>query len=184
MRYAIISDIHANLEAFTAVLNDISKRGACKIWCLGDIVDYGPDPHACIVLMKRQKHVAVAGNHDLAALTMIGTADFHPDSAESNRWTREQLQQSDLDFLASLPSDIQEAEFTLVHASPRDPIWEYMKSADLAKENLLYFKSPFCLLGHTHRPVIYLCSENNSCSAVEFPVEADFARSEEHTSEL
>ena len=61
MLYAIVSDIHANLEAFTAVLNDAAKRGARNIWCLGDMVDYGPDPHACIVLLQCQKHVAVPG---------------------------------------------------------------------------------------------------------------------------
>ena len=175
MRYAILSDIHGNLEALTAVLNDISKRGVGKIWCLGDIVDYGPDPHACIALMRRQKHVTVAGNHDLAALNMIGTADFHPDAVVANSWTREQLQQADLDFLASLPSDIEEGEFTLVHSSPRDPIWEYIKSVDIAKNNLPYFKSPFCLIGHTHKPVIFRCPDNNSCSEVEFPLEVDFA---------
>lgn len=175
MLYAILSDIHANLEAFTAVLNDISKRGAGKIWCLGDIIDYGPNPHECIALMQRQRYVSVAGNHDLAGIGVIGTAYFHPDAVIANSWTREQLQQSDLDFLASLPSDIAEGDFTLVHASPREPIWEYLKSAEIAKANLPYFKSPFCLFGHTHKPAIFRWGADDNCVLDEFPEEKDFA---------
>ncbi|MDO8577842.1 MAG: metallophosphoesterase family protein [Dehalococcoidales bacterium] len=175
MRYAILSDIHANLEAFTAVLNDLSKRGIDSIWCLGDIVDYGPDPCGCLYLLRRQKYVAVPGNHDLAAIGVIDTADFVPDAVESNRWTREQLQASHIEFLSSLPSVIEEEDFTLVHASPRDPIWEYLNSADRARENLPYFKSPFCLFGHTHRPVIFRCLKNGSCVTADFSEEADFS---------
>jgi len=180
MRYAIIADIHANLEAFSTVLNDISKRGINIIWSLGDIIGYGPDPRACIALLQRQKYVAVAGNHDLAAIGIIGTADFHPDAVIANRWTREQLQQSDLDFLAGLPSDIQEGDFTLVHASLREPIWEYLKSADVAKSNLPYFKSPFCANGHTHKPVIIRCGEDNKCVLAEFKEENEFVMEGNH----
>lgn len=175
MRYAIISDIHANLEALTAVLNDISKRDVSKIWCLGDIVDYGPDPRACIALLQRKKYITVVGNHDLAAIGVISASDFHPDAVISARWTKEQLQQLDLDFLASLPSDIEEGDFTLVHASPRDPIWEYLNSAERARENLPYFKSPFCIFGHTHKPSIFnYREEDNTCVSNEFTEEADF----------
>jgi predicted phosphodiesterase len=175
LRYAIIADIHSNLEAFTAVLNDVSKRGVSKILCLGDIIGYGPDPCACISLLQRQKYVAVAGNHDLAAIGIIGTADFHPDAVIANSWTREQLQPRDLDFLAGLPSDVEEGNFTLVHASPREPIWEYLKSAEIAKSNLPYFKSLFCFYGHTHKPVIIRCGEDNNCVLSEFTEENDVA---------
>jgi diadenosine tetraphosphatase ApaH/serine/threonine PP2A family protein phosphatase len=168
MKYAIISDIHANLEAFTAVLGDISKRDVAKIWCLGDVIDYGPNPRECIKLMQRQRQVSVAGNHDLAALNMISTADFHPDAAAANDWTRTQLQQGDMDFLATLPSDIVEGDCYLVHGSPREPIWEYLTSPDTARANLNYFKSNFCLIGHTHKPAIIRCEAGDVCTVSEF----------------
>ncbi len=175
MLYAIISDIHGNLEAFTAVLNDIAKRGVDKLWCLGDIVDYGPNPHECIELLRGHNFVAVPGNHDLAAAGLIDTADFHPDAVISNRWTAEQLQPSDVNFLRSLPRVIVDGDFTLVHASPRDPVWEYLTSAYIAEENLDYFSTPFCLFGHTHRAVIFRSREDGSCIEAEFPEAEDFA---------
>ena len=173
MRYAILADIHANIEAFTAVLTDIAGRHVDKVWCLGDIVDYGPDPHTCIVLLQRQRHLTVCGNHDLAAIGVLGTSDFHPDAAAANNWTRQQLGQADLDFLASLPADLVQKDFTLVHGSPRDMTWEYLRSADVAAENLAYLKSPYCFVGHTHKPAIFLCRETG-CGALDFPAEADF----------
>ncbi len=175
MPYAILSDIHGNLEAFTAVLNDISKRGVDSIWCLGDIVDYGPDPHECIELLRRQHYIAVPGNHDLAAVGLVDTADFVPDAVISNRWTAGQLLPSDIDFLRSLPPVIEEGDFTFVHGSPRDPIWEYLNSADRGRENLPFFKSPFCLFGHTHKPVVFSGREDNSCVTADFSEEADFS---------
>ena len=170
MRYAVIGDIHANLEAFTAVLNDIEKRGGVeKIWCLGDIVDYGPDPHECIELLRQRNHIAVAGNHDLAAIGKIDITEFYPDAAAANRWTSRQLQPADIEYLRNLPPVIEEDNFTLAHGSPRDPAWEYVISPDIAGENLPYFKSPFCLVGHTHKPVIFRYQENGDCSLDQFP---------------
>lgn len=163
MLYAIISDIHANLEALTAVLGDILRRRVDKIWCLGDIVDYGPDPHECIKLLREHIFIAVPGNHDLAAVGLLDTAEFNPDAVESNRWTRDRLEPADVAFLRGLPHVITEGDFTLVHASPRDPIWEYVVSADAAGENLPYFNTPFCLFGHTHRPVLFRCHEGKPC---------------------
>ncbi len=174
MLYAILSDIHANLEAFTAVLSDMSQRGVENIWCLGDIVDYGPNPHECIELLRRQKFIVVPGNHDLAAIGQLDAADFHPDAVISNRWTSEQLQQSDIDYLRGLPGMIEEGDFTLVHASPRDPVWEYLRSAEIAKENMPFLKSKYCLFGHTHRPVAFRWRANNSCYPDEFTEEAGY----------
>ena len=82
MRYVIIADIHSNLEAFTTVLEDINRRGGVdEVWCLGDVVGYGPDPHQCIQLLCQYDHVCVAGNHDWAAIGKIDTSDFNPDAA-------------------------------------------------------------------------------------------------------
>ena len=169
MRYAIIADIHANLAAFTAVLVDIEQRGeADEVWCLGDIVGYGPDPHQCIELLRQTNHVCVAGNHDLAAIGKIDTSEFNPDAAAACRWTAQQLTSEDKQYIKFLPQTIQKDDFTLVHGSPRDPIWEYLRSASGARENFAYFKSRFCLVGHSHMPLVFKYSEDGACSVSRF----------------
>jgi len=169
MRYAIIADIHSNLAAFTAVLIDIEHRGeAEEIWCLGDIVGYGPDPHQCIELLRQTNHVCVAGNHDWAAIGKVDTAEFNPDAAEACRWTAQQLTPEDIQYLKSLPQVIQKDDFTLVHGSPREPIWEYLLSTSIARENFAYFKSRFCLVGHSHVPLVFKYSGTGACSFNQF----------------
>ena len=169
MRYAIIGDIHANLTAFSAVLDDIERQGgAVKIWCLGDIVGYGPDPGECLGLLRQTNHVCVAGNHDWAAIGRIDTAYFNPDAAAACHWTARQLSSEDTEYLGSLPLVIEEDDFTLVHGSPREPIWEYLISTGLAKENFNYFKTPFCLVAHSHVPLVFRFSESGDCAASQF----------------
>jgi len=169
MRYAIIADIHANLAAFTAVLVDIEHRGeAEEVWCLGDIVGYGPDPHQCIELLRQTNHVCVAGNHDWAAAGNIDTSEFNLDAAAACRWTAQQLTPEDIQYLKNLPTVIQKEDFTLVHGSPRDPIWEYLLSISTAKESFAYFKSRFCLVGHSHVPLVFKYSGADSCSFSQF----------------
>ncbi len=169
MRYAIIADIHANLAAFTAVLEDIGRQGGAeKVWCLGDIVGYGPDPHECIELLRQTDHVCVAGNHDWGAIGKIDTSDFNPDAAAACQWTAQQLSSADKVYLENLPLTIKEGDFTLVHGSPREPIWEYLISTGIAKENFAYFKSQFCLVGHSHVPLVFSYDENGVCSASRF----------------
>jgi diadenosine tetraphosphatase ApaH/serine/threonine PP2A family protein phosphatase len=156
MRYAILADIHANLAAFTAVLDDINRRGgADELWCLGDVVDYGPDTSECINLLRQQKHVCVAGNHDLAAIGRLELAGFNPDAAAACRWTRQHLTPEDIDYLGGLPPVLKRGDFTLVHASPRDPAWEYLLSEESATANFRHFDTPFCLIGHSHQPLAF-----------------------------
>ena len=139
MRYAIIADIHANLAAFKAVLEDIGHQGGAeKVWCLGDVVGYGPDPHECIELLCQINHVCVAGNHDWAAIGKIDTAEFNPDAAAACHWTAQQLSPADIEYLQKLPLVIEEDKFTLVHGSPREPVWEYIISTGIAQENFAY----------------------------------------------
>lgn len=165
MRYAIIADIHANLVAFTAVLDDIERRGGVEeVWCLGDVVGYGPEPHQCIELLRQYKHVCVAGNHDWAAISKVSTADFNPDAAAACRWTAEQLKAEDVVYLEGLPLVIEKDDFTLVHGSPRNPIWEYILSVGIARENFFSFRSPFCLVGHSHIPAVFKYDETGDCS--------------------
>ena len=169
MRYAIIADIHANLAAFTAVLDDIEGRGGVEeIWCLGDVVGYGPDPHQCIEQLRRYNHVCIAGNHDWSAIGEMDTAYFNPDAAAACHWTAQQLIPEDIDYLENLPLVIERNDFTLAHGSPREPIWEYLLSANSAEENFAYFKSPFCLVGHSHMPLVFKHSETGVCSFSPF----------------
>ena len=164
MRYAIMADIHANLAAFNAVLDDMEQRGGVEeIWCLGDIVGYGPDPHECIERLQRYNHVCVAGNHDWAAIGKISTAEFNPDAALACQWTTRQLSQADIQYLETLPLTIDKDKFTLVHGSPREPIWEYVISTGIARENFNFFQSPYCLVGHSHVPLIFK-EEDGSCT--------------------
>ena len=169
MLYAIIADIHANLTAFTAVLEDIKHRGGVEeLWCLGDVVGYGPDPHECIELLCQANHVCVAGNHDWAAIGKVDTAEFNPDAAAACHWTAKQLSSADVDYLSNLPLVIEEGDFTLAHGSPREPIWEYLQATSAARENFAHFTSQFCLVGHSHVPLVFSYDEDGACSASQF----------------
>lgn len=169
MRCAIIADIHANLAAFTAVLDDIEGKGGVEeLWCLGDIVGYGPDPHQCIELLRQQKCVCVAGNHDWAAIGKLDSSEFDPDAAAACRWTAQQLSPEDVDYLGGLLLVMEKGDFTLVHGSPREPIWEYLLSISSARENFAHFQSHYCLVGHSHVPRVFKYGEGGTCSFSPF----------------
>jgi diadenosine tetraphosphatase ApaH/serine/threonine PP2A family protein phosphatase len=166
MRYLILSDIHSNLEAFKAVLDD---AGAVEqIWCLGDIVGYGPDPNACVELLRSHAHLCIAGNHDWATLGKLDLRDFNPDAREANLWNREQLTADNLAYLEGLPERLVEGEFTLAHGSPRHPIWEYVIYTSTANTNFEFFDTPYCFVGHTHTPAIFrqLPNSQNACESI------------------
>lgn len=156
MRCAILADIHSNLAALEAVLVDIKERGGVdQIWCLGDIVGYGPDPGECLRLLREQELTCVAGNHDWAAVGNVSIADFNPDAAAACRWTARQLTPEQVEFLKNLPLTLICDDFTLVHGSPRDPITEYMLSVASAVINFARLTTSFCLIGHSHVPCIF-----------------------------
>ena len=156
MRYALLADIHSNLAAFEAVLQDIeTKGGVDEIWCLGDVVGYGPDPSACIALLNRYRHVCVAGNHDWAAIGKIATSDFNTDAVAACLWTESQLSPDDVEYLSGLKLVETRGEFTIVHGSPRDPLCEYIYSAATAGDNLRHFDTKYCLVGHSHVPGLF-----------------------------
>lgn len=156
MKYLIIADIHSNLEAFEAVLEDANNYGGFgHVWCLGDIVGYGPDPVACMKLLKQLDPLCVCGNHDAAAAGKIDVGDFNSDAAVANRWTAAQLSEDDRRVLFELPERITEGDFTLVHGSPRMPVWEYIAHGFTASDNFGHFSTRYCLVGHTHIPFIF-----------------------------
>ena len=153
MRILVLSDIHANLAAFEAVLEDAAGKWD-KIWYLGDLVGYGPNPNECVELLRQHEHIALSGNHDWAALDKLDIGDFNEEARTAVLWTRNRLTEESLAFLDSLPAKRVQDAFTLAHASPRHPVWEYILEYETAVENFAHFSTPYCLVGHTHIPVL------------------------------
>jgi len=153
MRILVLSDVHANLAALEAVLTDAAGKWD-KIWYLGDLVGYGPNPNECVELLRQQEHIALSGNHDWAALDKLDISDFNEEARTAVLWTRNRLTEESLAFLDSLPAKRVQDDFTLAHASPRHPVWEYILDYETAFENFSHFDTPYCLVGHTHVPVL------------------------------
>jgi predicted phosphodiesterase len=157
VRCLLISDIHANRPALEAVLKDAGSFDV--MWCLGDLVGYGPDPNECVERIWDYEHVCLAGNHDWAALGRLDLNNFNLDARLANAWTGEELTPASREYLETLPERVEVGEFCLVHGSPREPIWEYVLDTSLAAINLRHFSTPFCLVGHTHIPIIFVFDE-------------------------
>jgi predicted phosphodiesterase len=154
MRVLIISDIHANLAAMGAVLDD--ARGQWEqIWCLGDLVGYGPDPNECVALLREHDHLALCGNHDWAVLGKLDVNSFHDEAQKAIYWTRDQISEETRLYLDGLEADMLLEPFTLAHASPRHPVWEYILDRSTAVANLPYLNTAYCLVGHTHAAVTF-----------------------------
>jgi len=171
LRALIVSDVHSNLEAFESVLKYAGENGGFdQLWSLGDLVGYGPDPAACIELIRRHKGISVAGNHDLAAIGRLSIEAFNEHAAAANIWTAGQLNNDQVAFLGSLPLRLEMEDFTLVHGSPRDPVWEYVVSAASAVASFLHFDTNRCLVGHSHVP--FICRPREDGAAfIEFPLD-------------
>ena len=159
MRYAVFTDIHANLEALEAVLDKIDEiareKPTDEIWFLGDLVGYGPNPNECITILRKRTDVIIAGNHDWAAVGKIDLEDFSAAARISAEWTAKQLTEEHHTFLTNLPERLEIDECTLVHGSPYGPLWEYLTSEVLAERSFQYFNTRYCFVGHTHVPVIF-----------------------------
>jgi diadenosine tetraphosphatase ApaH/serine/threonine PP2A family protein phosphatase len=150
MRIAILSDVHGNRHALEAVLADVRTRGADELWCLGDLVGYGADPDACVALVTAHCAVVLAGNHDLAVTGALPIEDFSHDAARAARWTRESLAPDHLEALEALRPTAARDGIGLFHASPRDPVWEYVVSELVAELCLDAQDERVCLVGHSH----------------------------------
>jgi diadenosine tetraphosphatase ApaH/serine/threonine PP2A family protein phosphatase len=159
MRYAIFTDVHANLEALEAVLAKIDELAQeepiDQIWFLGDLVGYGPNPNECIKTLRARTDVIIAGNHDWAAVGKIDLEDFSEAARISAEWTAQQLTEEHREFLANLPERIEREDCILVHGSPYGPLWEYLTSEVLAERSFENFAQRYCFVGHTHVPVIF-----------------------------
>ncbi|MFQ6028226.1 MAG: metallophosphoesterase family protein [Dehalococcoidia bacterium] len=179
MRALILSDIHSNLEALEAVLEDAEKRdGFEAVWVLGDTVGYGPDPVACLALLRGYNLLAVAGNHDHGATGKIGMGDFNGAAYTAAVWTGRQLSAEDAEFLNQLPEVATAEPFTLVHGSLRAPLLEYLISQEAALATFELLPTRFCLVGHSHYPFICLENQGNP-SFVEFSEGQEFRLGED-----
>jgi diadenosine tetraphosphatase ApaH/serine/threonine PP2A family protein phosphatase len=150
VRVAAIADIHANLPALEAVLAAIDAVEPEEIWCLGDVVGYGADPDACAELVRDRCDLCLAGNHDLAVLGALDVSAFSEAAAEAVSWTREHAGAPTLDLLAELDPSARREGIALAHASPRDPVWEYVLSAEQADACLDAQAERIGLIGHSH----------------------------------
>jgi predicted phosphodiesterase len=157
MLIAVLSDIHSNLAALDAVLASIGSVDA--IWHLGDVVGYGPDPERTVARLRAVGAIGVQGNHDDAVAGGESIDRFNPEGRAAAEWSRTRISDKTREYLAALPRVIVRetpaGAFTLVHGSPRDPIWEYIDSPYVAAENLAAFGTAFCLIGHSHRPLAF-----------------------------
>ncbi len=149
-RIAILSDVHGNLPAFRAVLDDVRAHEAEAIWFLGDVVGYGAQPDECLALAREECDVLLAGNHDLAVAGEIELTDFSPSAAAAARWTRDHASAETLDVLGKLPPAREDQRIGLYHGSPRDPIWEYVLSTEQAGECIAAMEPRVAAIGHTH----------------------------------
>jgi diadenosine tetraphosphatase ApaH/serine/threonine PP2A family protein phosphatase len=156
VRIAVISDIHGNLPALEAVIADAGAVDAW--WCLGDLLGYGADPNDCVARVRELGAVVLAGNHDLGAIGLEDLRRFNDHAARCLRWTAGVLEIEHREYLLDLaerPVRLERQHYTLVHASPRDPVWEYVDGPRRARANFAYFSTQYCLLGHTHVPAAY-----------------------------
>ena len=163
MRALIVSDIHSNLQAWDAVLADAEDLGGFDlVWFLGDLVGYGSDPVACIDRLRKLPHVAIAGNHDHAVTGKLNPDLFNGAARAAALWTAQQLADEDMAYLAALPEVRQEREFTHVHGSLRDPVMEYLISEPAALATFALMETPFCLVGHSHYPLVWTEDEGRA----------------------
>ena len=153
MRIAILSDIHSNIVALDAVLAAVGSVDA--VWHLGDVVGYGPEPNAVVARLRERGALGVRGNHDAAAVGGSEIDYFNADARRAMDWTRTTIDAEARTWLAALPERRTEGDFTLVHGSPRDPTWEYITTAPVARRNLELLEVPFCLHGHTHLASVF-----------------------------
>jgi predicted phosphodiesterase len=166
MKILVMSDIHGNFNALNAVLHDAGKVE--RVWCLGDLVGYGPDPNECIKKIRSLKNcICLMGNHDSAVLGNMDMEAFNRDARLSVEWNQRIIKPENMNFLKHLPEKHVEDRVTLVHGSPRNPVWEYILDWQVAMNNFDYFETDLCFVGHTHIPVIFQMIEEELGSQLQ-----------------
>jgi predicted phosphodiesterase len=153
MRVAVVSDIHSNLHALEAVLTAIEAEAPDELWCLGDLVGYGPRPNECCSAIAERADLCLAGNHDLVVLGTLDMTDFAGEAAAAAQWTRGVLAEDARALLAPLEPQAKRGDVALYHGSARDPIWEYVLSDEAAWWTFQATTEPLVLVGHSHVPL-------------------------------
>jgi diadenosine tetraphosphatase ApaH/serine/threonine PP2A family protein phosphatase len=170
MAIAILSDIHANLEALNTVLASIKEKEITSIYCLGDIVGYGPNPNECVNLVRENCQNVLVGNHDFAAIGRTDVEYFNKYAKAAAYWTRSHLSAENKEYLSYLPFTHQNDQMLMVHASPTNPAhWYYVLNPYDAQIEMQAFSQPLCFIGHSHVPLIY--SETDVYKAVAMKLE-------------
>jgi predicted phosphodiesterase len=173
VRLAIVSDIHANLPALEVVLADAQRVGVDQLWCLGDVVGYGAHPDECTSLIAERSALCLVGNHDLAVLGELDDSAFSPAAAAAVRWTRETARPETIDFLRGLEPAEESREVALYHASPRDPIWEYVLWPDQAAECIAVQAARVSLVGHSHVALFFVMAEDGDRGGLDQAIELE-----------
>jgi len=150
LRVAVISDVHSNLPALEAALADLGREDPDEVWCLGDIVGYGADPDACTAVVGEVVERCLAGNHDLVVRGDIDIGYFAMSAGAAARWTVKVINEQTLEFLRPLVPLGEKEGIGLYHASPRDPVWEYVLSVRQAADCLQVQRQRIALIGHSH----------------------------------
>jgi predicted phosphodiesterase len=161
MRVAVISDVHGNLHALEAVLRAVERESPDELWCLGDLVGYGPRPNEVAALVRDRADVCLVGNHDLVALDAAGVSveEFNPEARAAALWTRAALDEETRRFLERLEPQAEREGVSLYHASARDAVWEYVLSPGLAASSLNEAERRLVLVGHSHLALVYALPE-------------------------
>lgn len=160
-RVGVISDIHGNLHALEAVLEQLDSENVDMIVCCGDVVGYGARPNECVDLIRSREIPTIAGNHDHAALLLTDISNFNDIAKSAVLWTKKVLREDNMDFLRELPLTLRDTANNVfyVHASPREPgEWHYILTMGEARTNFNYYTEQICFIGHSHQPFII---ENN-----------------------
>jgi predicted phosphodiesterase len=150
MRFAVISDIHGNVHALDAVLDEIEREDVHGVWCLGDVVGYGADPNDCCERVRESADVVLCGNHDMAVTGELSLEEFSRGAAIAARWTQEVLHPDHAAWLRALQPTGESHGIGLYHGSPRDPVWEYVLSSLLAELCFDTMHHRVGLVGHSH----------------------------------
>lgn len=161
MKYAVISDIHSNLDALGRVLKEIDGIGVDKIVCLGDIVGYGANPNECVEVVREGNIESVMGNHDIVACGKKEPLNFNPVARDAALWTRNALTSENREFLYGLPDMKEFEDFLIVHGAISDPDLYILSSYDALPEFGLMKEHNLCFFGHTHVRVYYVFQDGN-----------------------
>jgi predicted phosphodiesterase len=164
MRVAIVSDIHGNRQAFEAVLDAIEASECQEMWCLGDLVGYGAEPDACVELARRYAAICLAGNHDLGVRGALPLEEFSRGAALAARWTQNVIVPETRQYLDKLEPAYLDEHVGMFHASPRDPVWEYVLSPLQAELCLDVQSHRVCLIGHSHVALSFSRADGESAS--------------------